>query len=132
MACFKVRHLFDLLEEWNWLVEQATSVEIVDFSNELLVDSWCLHDVSDEATEESSCGVRCSNHEHKAFCLHFIDRDWATIGILGGEYVVKKVTSLRGFGVFKSLFEKLVSKLRWLSLRNQKVADRIESLISPP
>lgn len=120
MACFEVRHLFDLFEEWDWLVEQAASVKIVDFSDELLIDSWCLHDISDEAAEEGGRCVRCSNHKHETFRLHFIDCDWTTIGVLGGEYVVQKVTSLRGFGVFESLFEELVSELGILSTRHEK------------
>ena len=82
-------------------------------SHKLLV----LHDISDKAAEEGGRRVRCSNHEHKAFCLHFIDRDWSTIGILGGWYIVTEVTSLISFRILESLFEKLVSKLRWLSIQ---------------
>ncbi len=82
MACFEIRHLFDLLEEWDGLSEQAPLVEIIDLSNELLVDSWCLHDISNEAAEEGGRCVGCGNHEYKAFCFHFIDRDWSSVGIL--------------------------------------------------
>lgn len=82
-------------------------------SHRLLV----LHDIPDKAAEEGGRRVRSCNHEHNAFCLHFIDRDWSTIGILGGWYFVTEVTSLISFRILEPLFEKVVSKLRWLSIQ---------------
>ena len=121
MPGFEIRHLFDLLEEWDGLSEQAPLVEIIDLSNELLIDPWCLHDISNEPAEEGGRCVGCGNHEHKAFCFHLIDRDWSSVGILGGEDVVKEITSMVGFGVFESLFEEFVSELRLVSISSRIV-----------